>query len=84
MITGTFVVRLVSNAGTLLTWHCESLDCVAFGVGAEGMTVADVLELLRIGMKVDGRAGLLREAGDECKGTGRDGQKTDRDGSKRA
>ena len=57
------MVWLVSKAGELLTWHQATCDCMALGMGAEGMTVADVLEVLRIGMKVGGRAGLVRDAG---------------------
>jgi CHAT domain-containing protein len=57
------VVWLVSKAGELLTWHRAAFDCAALGMGAEGLSVADVLEVLRIGMKVDGRAGLVRDAG---------------------
>ena len=48
------MVWLVSKAGKLLTWHRAACDCTALGMGAEGMTVADVLEVLRIGMKVGG------------------------------
>jgi hypothetical protein len=52
-----FAVWVLSGEGVLLYSHKASLKVLAFDLGIEGCTVADALELFRVGIDANGRDG---------------------------